>query len=135
MNISYTFQIYWDAKIDIYIDQMVILMKKYFENKNYSPDILTMGFSINCTPAITSNEKSKFYRKDHLLLLCTTLDYDIYMKYDENNKREYIASSILKDMKMISKFKTSEFDLNRMIGDFSNFFENIGWLNNESHLK
>lgn len=128
MKFNAVYQTYWDSKADKYFEQIVPLIEKYFEGKHYSSEVKSFLVGLYCTPSRDVKDNSKYIKKEKEIILSIIIDYASYILLDEEKRKSYIASSFIKSMYSISKFKIQEFNLKKMIGDFTIFFENIGWL-------
>lgn len=124
-----SYDIYWDTNIDKWYNQIVPLIEKYFENKNFGPEVEKLNTILNSCPGIEFKVRNRFSRKDKELFFDVVISYEEYMRLDtEEKKKELIAISFLKNMDVLSKYKPKDFVLSDLKNDFKIFFQNIGWL-------
>jgi hypothetical protein len=124
-----SYHIYWDTKIDKWYGQIMPLLEQYFINKSYGSEIEELNTFIICSIARDTLKKSKVSRKEKILFLEIVIPYEKYMGLSgESDKKKCIATYILHDMELLSKYKAKDFNFQTLKEDFQTFFENIGWL-------
>jgi hypothetical protein len=110
--------------------QIMPLLKNYFSNKNYGSEVKELSTIINCSRMDREFKlRSRFDKKDKSLFFDVIIPYGEFMKLDsEESKKHCIASSLLRDIKVLDKYNPTGFSLTELETDFMYFFQNIGWI-------
>lgn len=91
-----TYHIYWDTYIDKYYNPIAEEMEKYFQGKEYSPEIKELSTIINCSIGFNFTVRKKFSRKEANIFFDVVMDYDTYMQLPTvEMKKRHIALSFI----------------------------------------
>jgi len=133
MNIGFTADTFWEAKVDDILYYLIDNMEHEFLDKQYGKNNLGIIICLFCYNNILKINKTgnavEYYKKKNQIAYNVILDFELMKRGTEVEKRISVANEIINQTKVIlDEYNFKDFDKEAFIIDLKLFFVNHKWL-------
>jgi len=124
-----------ESKLDEVLDSFPgAVFEEFFAAKYYNDSGIGIGVVLMCRhPSLKFKQRIRFYRKENCLYIDIMLDFDQIKQADSTARKKIVAEKLVTEIpQIIAKYKFKDFDLTRFASDLRGWFEQQGWIDNES---
>ncbi len=102
-------------------------LHKFFEDKDYGNNDVKFFYVINCLK-FNAKSRRRFDHKDKVLYWDVVLDYLTIKKANVNEKKKFLATSIISSFDILDQYKKLNLDKDSIKEDAKKYFIELGWL-------